>query len=210
MKMKGFITFEGGECSGKTTIINAICKLFEEKKIDYITTREPGGIMIAEKIRDIILDPNNTDMTPECEALLYAASRMQHLSQKVIPAIRNNKIVLCDRFLDSSLAYQGYARGLGIDKVLNANAFALNYLPELTIFIDVTPEIALKRIENKDRNGKKDRLDLESINFHKRVYEGYHKLLDRYPNRIVRIDGNNSLDKVIEDCVNVIFKYLEG
>ena len=181
MKMKGFITFEGGECSGKTTIINTICKLFEEKKIDYITTREPGGIMIAEKIRDIILDPNNTDMTPECEALLYAASRMQHLSQKVIPAIRNNKIVLCDRFLDSSLAYQGYARGLGIDKVLNANAFALNYLPELTIFIDVTPEVALKRIENKDRNGKKDRLDLESINFHKRVYEGYHKLLNKYP-----------------------------
>lgn len=210
MKMKGFITFEGGECSGKTTIINAICKLFEEKKIDYITTREPGGIMIAEKIRDIILDPNNTDMTPECEALLYAASRMQHLSQKVIPAIRNNKIVLCDRFLDSSLAYQGYARGLGIDKVLNANAFALNYLPDLTIFIDVTPEVALKRIENKDRNGKKDRLDLESINFHKRVYEGYHKLLERYPDRIVRIDGNNPLEKVIEDCVNVIFKYLEG
>lgn len=210
MKMKGFITFEGGECSGKTTIINAICKLFEEKKIDYITTREPGGIMIAEKIRDIILDPNNTDMTPECEALLYAASRMQHLSQKVIPAIRNNKIVLCDRFLDSSLAYQGYARGLGIDKVLNANAFALNYLPDLTIFIDVTPEVALKRIENKDRNGKKDRLDLESINFHKRVYDGYHKLLERYPDRIVRIDGNNPLEKVIEDCVNVIFKYLEG
>lgn len=210
MKMKGFITFEGGECSGKTTIINAICKLFEEKKIDYITTREPGGIMIAEKIRDIILDPNNTDMTPECEALLYAASRMQHLSQKVIPAIKNNKIVLCDRFLDSSLAYQGYARGLGIDKVLNANAFALNYLPELTIFIDVTPEVALKRIENKDRNGKKDRLDLESINFHKRVYNGYHKLLERYPDRIVRIDGNNPLEKVIEDCVKVIFKYLEG
>lgn len=210
MKMKGFITFEGGECSGKTTIINTICKLFDEKNIDYITTREPGGIMIAEKIRDIILDPNNTDMTPECEALLYAASRMQHLSQKVIPAIRNNKIVLCDRFLDSSLAYQGYARGLGIDKVLNANAFALNYLPELTIFIDVTPEVALKRIENKDRNGKKDRLDLESINFHKRVYEGYHKLLARYPNRIVRIDGNNPLEKVTEDCINVIFKYLEG
>ena len=210
MKMKGFITFEGGECSGKTTVINAICKLFDEKNIDYITTREPGGITIAEKIRDIILDPNNTDMTPECEALLYAASRMQHLSQKVIPAIRNNKIVLCDRFLDSSLAYQGYARGLGIDKVLNANAFALNYLPDLTIFIDVTPEVALKRIENKDRNGKKDRLDLESINFHKRVYDGYHKLLERYPDRIVRIDGNNPLEKVIEDCVNVIFKYLEG
>ena len=210
MKMRGFITFEGGECSGKTTIINAICKLLDEKGIDYITTREPGGIGIAEEIRNIILDPKNTDMTPECEALLYAASRMQHLSQKVIPAIRDNKIVLCDRFLDSSLAYQGYARGLGVDKVLNANAFALNYLPDLTIFIDVTPEVALKRIENNDRNGKKDRLDLESINFHKRVYEGYHKLLNMYPNRIVRIDGNKTLEEVAKDCIDLVLKYIEG
>lgn len=210
MKMRGFITFEGGECSGKTTIINAICKLLDEKGIDYITTREPGGIGIAEEIRNIILDPKNTDMTPECEALLYAASRMQHLSQKVIPAIRDNKIVLCDRFLDSSLAYQGYARGLGVDKVLNANAFALNYLPDLTIFIDVTPEVALKRIENNDRNGKKDRLDLESINFHKRVYEGYHKLLNMYPNRIVRIDGNKTLEEVTKDCIDLVLKYIEG
>ncbi len=208
MKMTGFITLEGGECSGKTTVINALTKLFDEKGISYVSTREPGGIRIAEDIRNIILDVKNTDMTPECEALLYAASRMQHLSQKVIPAINEGKVVLCDRFLDSSLAYQGYARGLGMDKVLNVNSFALDYMPELTIFIDVTPEVALKRMANKDRNGKCDRLDQEKIDFHQRVYEGYHKVLEMYPNRIVKIDGNQPLEKVISDCLNEVLKYL--
>lgn len=205
MEMKKFITFEGGECSGKTTIIKEICKKFEEMNIDYITTREPGGIRIAEDIRNIILDIRNTDMTSECEALLYAASRMQHLSQKVIPAIQENKVVLCDRFLDSSLAYQGYARRLGMDNVLKANSFALDYLPGLTIFIDVLPEVALKRLSSRD---KSDRLDLEAQDFHKRVYEGYQEVLKMYPKRIVRIDGNQTLDKVTLDCINAVLNYL--
>jgi len=210
MKMRGFITLEGGECSGKTTVINEICKVLEKKNIDFITTREPGGIRIAEDIRNIILDVKNTDMTPECEALLYAASRMQHLSQKVIPALKEGKVVICDRFLDSSLAYQGYARGLGMDKVLNINSFALDYLPDLTIFIDVTPDVALKRMSNKDRDGKCDRLDQEKIDFHERVYEGYHKVLEMYPERIVRVDGNKPLADVVNDCINIVLKYLEG
>ncbi len=208
MKMKGFITFEGGECSGKTTIINEICKLFDELKIKYITTREPGGIRIAEDIRNIILDVNNTAMTKECEALLYAASRMQHLSEKVIPAIKDGKIVICDRFIDSSLAYQGYARGLGMESVLKANSFALDYMPDLTIFIDVTPDVALKRMSNKDRCGKVDRLDKEDISFHERVYKGYHEVLKMYPERIKRIDGNKPLNEVIEDCKKVILDYI--
>lgn len=206
MNMKNFITFEGGECSGKTTIINEIIKEFEKDNIPYITTREPGGIAISEKIRDIILDINNTDMTPECEALLYAASRMQHLSQKVIPALNEGKVVLCDRFLDSSLAYQGYARGLGMDMVLKANSFALDYLPGLTLFIDVTPDVALKRLSGRD---KTDRLDLEEKDFHERVYNGYQEVLKMYPDRIVRIDGNQELEKVIEDCLNTIKNYLK-
>ena len=210
MKMKGFITFEGGECSGKTTVINAICKVLEEKNIKYITTREPGGIRIAEEIRNIILDVKNTDMTSECEALLYAASRMQHLTQKVIPAINEHKIVLCDRFLDSSLAYQGYARGLGMDKVLNVNSFALDYLPDLTIFIDVTPDVALKRMNNEDRDGKCDRLDQENKKFHEMVYEGYHKVLKMYPNRIVKVDGNKPLDEVVNECIKIVLNYIEG
>ena len=206
MNMKKFITFEGGECSGKTTIINAICEYFNKNNINYITTREPGGIKISEEIRNIILDVNNTEMTPECEALLYAASRMQHLSQKVIPAIEEGKVVLCDRFIDSSLAYQGYARGLGFDMVLKANTFALGYMPGLTLFIDVTPDVALKRLAGR---GKTDRLDLEKKDFHDRVYSGYLEVLKKYPDRIVRINGNQALEDVISDCLNAIINYLK-
>lgn len=205
MEMKKFITFEGGECSGKTSIIKEICQMLEEEKIEYITTREPGGIRIAEEIRNIILDVKNTEMTPQCEALLYAASRMQHLSQRVIPAINEGKVVLCDRFLDSSLAYQGYARGLGMDSVLKANNFALDYMPGLTIFIDVSSEVALKRLANRD---KSDRLDLETLDFHQRVYDGYQEVIKMYPKRIICINGNNSLEEVINDCKKVIKDYL--
>ena len=203
--MKNFITFEGGECSGKTTIIGEISKLFDSMNIKYITTREPGGIKIAEKIRSIILDIDNKEMTPETEALLYAASRMQHLSEKVIPACKDGYIVLCDRFLDSSIAYQGIARGLGIEKVLNINSFALDYLPDLTIFIDVKPEVALKRLSLRD---KSDRLDLENIDFHEKVYNGYHEALRLYPDRIKVVDGNQSLEDVIKDCKKIILDYL--
>lgn len=206
MNLKNFITFEGGECSGKTSIINSIKALFDEKGIDYISTREPGGIKIAEQIRSIILDINNKEMTSETETLLYAAARMQHLSERVIPALKMGKVVLCDRFLDSSLAYQGYARGIGMDNVLKANSFALDMLPDLTIFIDVTPDVALKRLSGRD---KADRLDLEAIDFHQKVYDGYHKVLEMYPNRIVRIDGNQSLEDVTRDCIKVVLDYLK-
>ena len=206
MGLKNFITLEGGECSGKTTIINEIIKKFDELNISYITTREPGGIRIAEDIRKIILDVNNTEMTKECEALLYAASRMQHLSQKVIPAINEGKVVLCDRFLDSSLVYQGYARGIGIDKILKINSFALDYLPGLTLFIDVTPEVALKRLAG--RSGKVDRLDLEGKKFHEDVYNGYLEIAKMYPDRIKRVDGNQELDKVVSDCIKIVLDYL--
>ena len=206
MNLKNFITFEGGECSGKTSVIEAVKKELEKKGIPYISTREPGGIKIAEQIRDVILDVENTDMTKECETLLYAASRMQHLSQRVLPALKNNLVVLCDRFLDSSLAYQGYARGIGMENVLKANSFALDYLPELTIFIDVTPDVALKRLSS--RKEKQDRLDLETMDFHKKVYEGYHKVLEMYPDRIVRIDGNQSLEEVTKECVDKVLEYL--
>ncbi len=206
MSYKNFITFEGGECSGKTTIIKTLCEKLESLNIEYITTREPGGIRIAEEIRSIILNVNNTDMTPECEALLYAASRMQHLSQRVIPAINEGKVVLCDRFLDSSLAYQGYARGLGMNNVLRANSFALDHMPGLTIFIDVTPDVALKRLSGRE---KSDRLDLEAEDFHNRVYNGYHEVLKMYPDRVKRIDGNQTLEMVTKDCIEAVLEYLE-
>ena len=123
MKRGKFITFEGGECSGKTSIIERVCEVFDQLGIPYISTREPGGIDISEQIRKVILDVRNTAMTKETEALLYAASRMQHLSERILPALEAGKVVLCDRYIDSSLAYQGYARGLGIDDVLKINHF---------------------------------------------------------------------------------------
>lgn len=204
--MKGlFITFEGGECSGKTTIIKEVCKALDEHNISYISTREPGGIDIAEQIRSIILDVKNTAMTEETEALLYAASRMQHLKERVIPAIERGDIVICDRFLDSSLAYQGYARGLGMDSILKINHFALDHLPDLTLFIDVKPEVALSRLANRD---KSDRLDLEAMEFHQKVYNGYDAVCKLYPERIQRIDGNRDLDTLCKECVSLILKYI--
>lgn len=200
-----FITFEGGECSGKTTIIKKLCQILTEKQIPFISTREPGGIDIAEQIRSIILDVKNQNMTEETEALLYAASRMQHLKERVLPALEDGKIVICDRFLDSSLAYQGYARGLGMDAILKINHFALHHLPNLTLFIDVTPEVALKRLSSRE---KTDRLDLESVTFHQKVYEGYQQVLKMYPNRIVRIDGNQALEAVCKDCIDKVLDFI--
>ncbi|MDE5565852.1 MAG: dTMP kinase [Anaeroplasmataceae bacterium] len=206
--MKGlFITFEGGECSGKTTIIKEVCAALKKAGISYISTREPGGIDIAEQIRSIILDVHNTAMTEETEALLYAASRMQHLKERVLPAIERGDVVICDRFLDSSLAYQGYARGLGIDAILKVNHFALNHLPDLTLFIDVKPEVALKRLANRQ---KSDRLDLENLAFHQNVYDGYQAVCDMYPNRIKKIDGNRDLNVICKECIDLILDYIRG
>ncbi len=192
-----FITFEGGEGTGKTTIINYISKYLMDKGYQVVTTREPGGIDIAEQIRSIILDVKNTKMDYRTEALLYAASRTQHLAEKVIPALNQNKIVLCDRYLDSSLVYQGIARNLGIDNVLKINMFALEYMPDITFFIDVKPEICFKRL--KDNNREMDRLDLENMSFHNMVYEGYKKIAEMYPNRIISINGDRKIEDIIED-----------
>lgn len=186
MKQQGrFITFEGPEGAGKTTVIASLYKRLKEEGKEVILTREPGGIQIAEKIRTIILDNKHTEMDAKTEALLYAAARRQHLTEKVIPALNAGTIVLCDRFIDSSLAYQGYARGLGIDEVLSINQFAIgNTMPNLTIFFDISPEEGLARI-SKNNNREKNRLDKENIGFHQDVYAGYKELIERYPERIV-------------------------
>ena len=174
-----FITFEGGEGSGKTTIANMIKETLTKEGYQVVLTREPGGVDIAEKIRDVIVDVNNTNMDRKTEALLYAASRRQHLVEKVIPALQQGFVVICDRYVDSSLVYQGIARGIGIDEVYEMNLFATdNKMPDRTIFFDVKPEVALKRLANRD---KTDRLDLEKNDFHQRVYEGYHKVMEMYP-----------------------------
>lgn len=198
-----FITFEGPEGSGKTSVIEGIKAYFDANKIDYITTREPGGIRISEDIRTIILNRENTNMNSHTEALLYAAARSQHLSEKVLPALEEDKVVICDRFVDSSLAYQGYARGLGIDEVFQINKFAINdLLPDLTIFIDVPPKVGLERVFNNVR--KIDRLDLEDLSFHEKVYEGYMILAERFKDRFKIVDGTQTIEEVIADTIKVI------
>lgn len=199
-----FITFEGPDGSGKSTIISLVAKYLEEHNFDYVLTREPGGSLIAEKIRDIILDTNNSNLAPSTEALLYAASRAQHFSEIIKPGLENNKIVLCDRFIDSSLAYQGIARGLGIDNVYEINKFAIDdVLPDLTIFFDVSPEIGLQRIQ-QNANREVNRLDLEGLKFHQDVYKGYKEIISSQDERFVRVDAANSIEKVFQDTIAII------
>lgn len=198
-----FITFEGGEGSGKTTVIEKIKKDLEELNFTVLKTREPGGSKISEQIRDVILNVENTNMDYMTEALLYAASRRQHLEEIIRPAIKKGKVVICDRYIDSSLAYQGYARGLGVDEVYNLNLVATNgFLPEVTIFIDLDPEVGLERIKNNQR--EVDRLDLEKINFHEKVREGYLMLASKFPNRFIVVNGNQTREQVYEDVKKII------
>jgi dTMP kinase len=170
-------------------------------------TREPGGIAIAEKIRDILLNKENTEMDSRTEALLFAAARRQHLIQKIKPALDKGMIVLCDRFVDSSLVYQGYARNIGIDKVYDINYFAIEgLLPDLTIFVDVRPEVGLKRVfQTPDR--EVNRLDLEDLEFHKNIYTGYLELTKKY-DRIKVVNGEQEIEKVVKETIDIIDKIL--
>lgn len=199
-----FIVFEGGEGSGKSTMIEKISLWMQENNIEHIITREPGGIKISEQIRSIILDLNNEEMDGRTEALLYAAARRQHLVQKVIPAIKEGKIVLCDRFIDSSLAYQGYARNIGIDKIYSINKFAIgNYMPDLSIVFDIRPEVGLSRI-NADKSREVNRLDKEKLEFHNKVREGYRKVLEDSNRNIVKINAEKSINEVFSEVKKVI------
>lgn len=205
-----FITFEGGEGSGKSTLIEALANTLISKGRSVVTTREPGGIPIAEKIREVILDRSHTSMDARTEALLYAAARRQHLVEKVIPAIEAGSIVLCDRFIDSSLAYQGYARGLGMDEVWAINLFAIQErMPDLTLFLDLEPSVGLARIA-KAAEREVNRLDLEKLEFHERVRTGYQMLLERHPNRIERINADQTRDKVFSQVLSIIEARLAG
>ncbi|MFP4077659.1 MAG: dTMP kinase [Bacillota bacterium] len=200
---KKFITFEGPEGSGKTSILRAVEKRLHEQGLDVVSTREPGGIRISELIRSIILDVDNKEMDARTEALLYAASRRQHIVEKIWPALKAGKIVLCDRFIDSSLAYQGAGRKLGIDNIYTLNRFAIeDTMPDLTFFIDVPPDVGLDRVFDNAR--KIDRLDLESIQFHKEVYKGYKELVKKFPKRIRVIDGNRKIEAVVDDVMSVL------
>ncbi len=208
MKNGKFITFEGPEGAGKTTIIELLKNHFQKTGFEAVFTREPGGIHIAEKIREVILNKEHTNMDGRTEALLYAAARRQHLVEKVIPALQEGKTVICDRFIDSSLAYQGYARGLGIDEVYSINEFAINgCFPDVTIYFNIEPEVGLKRIE-ANSNREKNRLDLEGLAFHRKVQEGYKEVVQKFQDRIIIINANNPKEDVLKDVITVLENHL--
>ncbi len=203
-----FITLEGPEGSGKTTAVETAVNKLIEMGYQIVRTREPGGTPIAEQIRNVILDKDNTAMDPRTEALLYAASRRQHLVEKVWPALKEGKIVICDRYLDSSLAYQGGARGLGVENILNINLFATeNTWPDLTLLFDIKPEVGLERIA-KNANREVNRLDLEKIEFHNKVRQTFLDLSKKYHDRFVVIDASQSREKVAEDTLQAILSRL--
>lgn len=198
------ISFEGPDGAGKTTVIREVVKQLTDRiNQEIMVTREPGGSIISEKIRDIILDPEYKSMDDWTEALLFTASRRQHLVEVIIPALQDNLLVICDRYLDSSIAYQGGGDQLGIEKVAQLNNSILDgYYPELTIYLDVPSEIGLKRIQ-KNNNGF-DRLESKKLEFHHRVRNAYLKLLDDNPERMIRIDATRDIKISAEEITDLI------
>jgi dTMP kinase len=198
MKQGLFITMEGPDGSGKSTQIEAIKKFFESRGERVLITREPGGTKISEKIRELLLDRNNSEMNSMAEALLYAASRAQLVSQIIQPSLNEGIHVICDRFVDSSIAYQGFGRGLG-DSVAVINAYAVNNcMPDITFLMKLNPEIGKGRIKVADQ----DRIEMEKIDFHNRVYSGYEELENEYPDRIIGIDATRNIEEITDEIIS--------
>ncbi|MGX7348296.1 dTMP kinase [Aerococcus vaginalis] len=201
-----FITLEGPDGSGKTTLLNGIVpKLQEQLTVSLITTREPGGVRIAEAIRDVILDKANTAMDVRTEALLYAASRRQHLAEKVIPALERGEVILSDRFVDSSVAYQGFGRDIGAQEIIDINQFATDGLePDLTLTCMLSAEEGIARIQANRDESDQNRLDHEAIAFHKKVVSGYEYLLDQEPARIHAIDAMQTPEAMQAEALAIL------
>lgn len=193
-----FITVEGPDGAGKSTLVRKLNqRLLEVLVVPLVTTREPGGSDIAEKIRAVIIDPENKEMDDRTEALLFASSRRQHIIETIKPALKQDEVVLCDRFVDSSIAYQGAGRQLGVDNVATLDQFATeNLTPDLTLYLDVDAQVGLNRIGHKNSNRKKDRLEMEAVTFHNRVRDAYKVLLKDNPDRIQLIDATKTPEEV--------------
>ena len=197
------ITLEGPEGAGKTTILQQILPILTQVGVAILTTREPGGIRIAENIREIILAPENTAIDGKTELLLFAAARRQHLNEKVRPALAEGEIVIIDRFIDSSVAYQGYARGIDVADVEMINNFATDgLLPDLTLYFDVDTEIGLSRVMSGNR--EVNRLDLEAEEMHQKVRAGYQAIAKANPDRIVTIDASQTIDQVVSTTLSTL------
>ncbi len=202
-----FISIEGPDGSGKSTQINNIKKFFEDKDLEIVFTREPGGTAIGDRIREILLDNNCKEMDYMTEAMLYAASRAQHVSQVIRPAIEAGKIVICDRFVDSSLAYQGYGRGLG-DAVAVINSYAVaGCMPDVTFLMKLDPGIGKSRVSSRNQE---DRLESEKVAFHQEVYNGYLELEKNNPDRIFGIDASRGIEEIRDDIYKKLEEVLSG
>jgi len=206
MKKGLFITFEGTDGSGKTTQIKLLEQYMGAKGREVVLSREPGGTRVSEIIRDIILEPENKEIVPLTEMILYAASRAQHVAEVIEPAVNNGKIVICDRYVDSSYAYQGGGRGVDLKIIADVNRIAINgTVPDITFFLDIDPEISIKRRINSTGA---DRIEQEKLDFHRRVYDGYKKLSILYPDRIKTIDATRSIEEIssqINEYIDELF-----
>ena len=202
-----FITIEGPDGSGKSTQVENIVKYFEDKGRTVVRTREPGGTPISEKLREILLDPENSEMSAVTEMMIYAAARAQHVSEKIRPAIEHGEIVVCDRFMDSSIAYQGYGRGLG-SVVRDVNMIAVEgLLPDITFFMDIDPAVGRERIARN--RGVEDRLEREAMDFHYRLYDGFKAICAAEPERVVRIDADRSVEEIRNDIYAKLDELIE-
>lgn len=202
MKKGFFVTIEGCEGVGKSTLLRGLKDYLETAGRDAVFTREPGGTEVAERIRAVILDPENAAMTPTAELLLYAAARAQHTEEKIIPAVRDGKLVICDRYSDSTLAYQSYARGLDRGECLAADEIARRGVkPDLTVFLDLSPERGFARKGGADKG---DRLEREKIDFHERVYAGFRAIAESEPDRVVAVDASKSREEVLAAVVSLL------
>ena len=210
MKKGLFITFEGVEGAGKTTQIELLKNELDRRGIEYIVTREPGGTAIGEKIRGVLLDPENSEMNYMTELLLYYASRAQHLYEKINMAKESGKVVICDRYSDSTMAYQGYGRGIDKQLIETLNSVVeKGNRPDLTFIIAADPEVTLVRAKRKSGNVG-DRLEQESLEFHKRVREGFIAAAEREPKRVAVIDGRKSIEEINSDIIARLFEKLGG
>ncbi len=210
--MKGlFITLEGPDGSGKTTQIAKVAEYLKKHNIDFIQTREPGGTRISDKIRSLILDPEHKEMHDLTEVLLYAASRAQHVHEKILPALEEGKVVLCDRFVDASLAYQGFGLGVGEEPVLQINNIATSGLvPNRSYFVDVSPEVGRERMKARYGTENLDRIEQKDLTYHERVREGFEHIFSKQTDRIVRINGEQNPEAVFEEIAEDLDQLLSN
>lgn len=203
-----FITFEGGEGAGKSVSIQRVKENFEKLGYDVIVTREPGGTSVSEQLREVLVNKENTGIDVVTEMYILIAARNEHLVNKIIPALESGKIVLCDRFVDSSLVYQGHVGELGIEYVFDKNMDVIgDCIPDLTLYFDLDPEIGLSRIsKNKDR--EVNRFDLKKLDYHLRVREGYLRVADMFSDRIKKVDASLSIDEVVEEVTRIVSERL--